>query len=187
MSEFYTSTDHFVLIPALMLALFGCAVLLFDFFIFPEPKQRKWLISFLVIGLAFTGAGLWRQQSFLSANGLAEITAFNGTLTVDGFALFFNWLFIAISLVVALVSYRFLEIEGEHHGEYYGLILLAQCGMYFMATGTDLITLFVGLEQTHGIPSFLARSRAKVLLLGDDQPADDVNQHPRESGGRNRE
>jgi NADH-quinone oxidoreductase subunit N len=129
-----------------MLALFGCAVLLFDFFIFPKPEQRKWLIVFLVIGEVFTGAGLWRQGNFLSANSLAEITAFNGTLTVDGFALFFNWLFIAIALVVAIVSYRYLEIEDEHHGEYYGLILLSQAGMFFMATGTDLVTLFIGIE-----------------------------------------
>jgi len=146
MSEFYTSTDHFVLIPALMLALFGCAVLLFDFFIFPEPKQRKWLIVFLVIGEIFTGAGLWRQQSFLAANGLTELTAFGGTLTLDGLALFFNWLFVAIAVIVAIASYRYLEIEGEHHGEYYGLILLAQCGMFFIATGGDLVTLFVGVE-----------------------------------------
>jgi NADH-quinone oxidoreductase subunit N len=47
---------------------------------------------------------------------------------------------------VALVSYKYLEIAGEHHGEYYGLILFAQCGMYFLATGTDLVTLFIGLE-----------------------------------------
>ena len=146
MSEFYTSTDHFVLIPAIMLALFGCAILLFDFLIFPAAKQRKWLLVFLVIGLAFTGTGLWRQHSFLTTNGLTEITAFQGTLTVDGFALFFNWIFLAASLIVAIASYKYLEIEGEHHGEYYGLILLAQCGMYFLATGTDLITLFIGLE-----------------------------------------
>ena len=37
MSEFYTSTDHFVLLPALLLALFGCATLLFDFWVFPKP------------------------------------------------------------------------------------------------------------------------------------------------------
>ncbi len=176
MSPYYTSTDHFVLIPALMLALFGCAILLFDFFIFPEAKQRKWLIVFLVIGLGFTGAGLWRQQNFLAANNLTELTAFNGTLTVDGFSLFFNWLFLAISLIVALVSYRYLEIEGEHHGEYYGLILLAQCGMYFMATGTDLITLFLGLELMalcfYVLVGFLRNQRRsneaamKYLLLG---------------------
>jgi NADH-quinone oxidoreductase subunit N len=45
-----------------------------------------------------------------------------------------------------LISYKYLEVEGEHHGEYYGLILLANCGMFFLATGTDLITLFIGLE-----------------------------------------
>jgi NADH-quinone oxidoreductase subunit N len=146
MSQFYTSTDHFVLIPALMLALFGSAIFLFDFLIFPEPKQKKWLLLFLMLGLAFTGAGLWRQQSFLATQGVQEITAFQGTLTVDGFALFFNWIFLAASLVVGLISYKYLDIEGEHHGEYYGLILLAQCGMYFLATGTDLVTLFIGLE-----------------------------------------
>ena len=47
---------------------------------------------------------------------------------------------------MAVVSYNYLEIAGEHHGEYYGLILFAQCGMFFLATGTDLVTLFVGLE-----------------------------------------
>ena len=50
------------------------------------------------------------------------------------------------ALLVAIVSYKYLEIAGEHHGEYYGLILFAQCGMYFLATGTDLVTLFIGLE-----------------------------------------
>jgi NADH-quinone oxidoreductase subunit N len=61
-------------------------------------------------------------------------------------ALFFNWIFLAASLIVALVSYNYLEIEGEHRGEYYGLILLANCGMFFLAAGTDLVTLFIGLE-----------------------------------------
>ena len=41
MSEFYTATDHFTIIPALMLALFGCAILLIDFMIFPDPRQRR--------------------------------------------------------------------------------------------------------------------------------------------------
>jgi NADH-quinone oxidoreductase subunit N len=146
MSQFYTNTDHFVLVPAIMLALFGCAVLLFDFLIFPDPRQRKYLVFFVVLGLVFTGGALWRQQAFLSAQGLDRITAFGGALTIDGFALFFNWIFLAASLIVALISYKYLDTVGEHHGEYYGLILLANCGMYFLAAGTDLITLFIGLE-----------------------------------------
>ena len=50
------------------------------------------------------------------------------------------------TLIVAIVSYNYLEIEGEHHGEYYALMLFAQCGMFFLAAGTDLVTLFIGLE-----------------------------------------
>src|SRR5713101_1986408 len=146
MSQFYTTTDHFVLIPAIMLALFGCAILLFDFLVFPNPKQRKWLLLFVVLGLGFTGYGLWRQQAFLAANGLNQLTAFQGALTIDRFALFFNWVFELATLIVAIVSYHYLEIEGEHHGEYYALLLFAQCGMFFLAAGTDLVTLFIGLE-----------------------------------------
>ena len=44
------------------------------------------------------------------------------------------------------MSYKYMEIAGEHHGEYYGLLLLAQCGMFFLASGYELVTIFIGLE-----------------------------------------
>ena len=146
MSQYYTSMDHFTIIPAVMLALFGCAVLLFDFLIFPDPRQRKFLLIFVALAEGFAGFGLYRQQAWLSANGVTQLTGFGGSVTVDGFGIFFNWIFVAAALLVAMASYQYLETAGEHHGEYYGLILLAQCGMYFLATGTDLVTLFIGLE-----------------------------------------
>ena len=145
-SQYYTSLDHFTIIPAVMLALFGCAVLLFDFLIFPDPRQRKWLLIFVALAEGFTGFGLYRQQAWLSANGVTQLAGFSGSVTVDGFGIFFNWIFLAAAILVAVASYQYLEIAGEHHGEYYGLILFAQCGMYFLATGTDLVTLFIGLE-----------------------------------------
>jgi len=143
MSQFYTSTDHFVLVPALMLALFGCATLLFDFLV---PNQRRFLIAIVIAGLAFTGYGLWQQQTYLASSGAPDLVAFQGSVTIDGFAIFFNWIFLAATFIVTIVSYKYLEIEGEHHGEYYALLLFAQCGMYFLAAGTDLVTLFIGLE-----------------------------------------
>src|SRR5271157_5237968 len=146
MSQFYTSADHFAIIPAVMLALFGCAILLFDFLIFPDPRQRKWLVIFVALAEGFTGFGLYRQYAYLTANGLSELTGFQGSVTVDGFGIFFNWIFVVAALMVAVVSYKYLEIAGEHHGEYYALMLFAQCGMFFLATGTDLVTLFIGLE-----------------------------------------
>jgi len=176
MSQFYTSTDHFSIMPALMLAMFGCAILLFDFWIFPDPRQRKWLLLFVALAEGFTGYGLMRQMSWLTAQGTAEMTGFQGSVTIDGFSIFFNWIFIAAAMIVAIVSYKYLENAGEHHGEYYSLILFAQCGMYFLATGTDLITLFIGLElmalSFYVMVGFLRREKRsneaaiKYLLLG---------------------
>ena len=45
-----------------------------------------------------------------------------------------------------LMSAPYLRVEGLRAGEYYFLILCATLGMMFMASGVDLITLFIGLE-----------------------------------------
>jgi NADH-quinone oxidoreductase subunit N len=174
MSEYYTSTDHFVLLPAIMLALFGCAILLFEFLIGGGPKQRRWLVALGFAGLAFTGRALWMQQAAL--NGGAQMSAFKGSLLVDGFSLLFNWIFLFTSAIVLLISYKYLEIENENHGEYYGLVLFAQCGMFFLACGNDLVTIFIGLELMalcfYIMVGFLRNERRsneaamKYLLLG---------------------
>jgi NADH-quinone oxidoreductase subunit N len=127
----------------------------------------------LILGEGFTGFGLWKQQANL-ATGVIE--AFHGSLVADGFSIFFNWIFIAATLIVAIVSYKYLEIEGEHHAEYYSLMMFAQCGMFFLAAGTDLVTLFIGLElmalSFYVMVGFLRTSKRsneaamKYLLLG---------------------
>ena len=66
MNQFYTSTDHFVLVPAIMLALFGCAILLFDFLVFPDPQQRK-----LAAPVRGPGRGLHRLRPVAAADYLA--------------------------------------------------------------------------------------------------------------------
>jgi NADH-quinone oxidoreductase subunit N len=146
MSQYYSVTDHFVLVPAIMLALFACAILLFDFLVFPDPRQRKYLLFFVILGEGFAGYGLWSQHAHLVADGANAYEAFNGALTADGFSIFFNWIFLIATVIVAIVSYKYLEVEGEHHGEYYSLMMFAQCGMFFLAAGKDLVTLFIGLE-----------------------------------------
>jgi len=172
LSRFYTSTDHFTIAPAIMMALFGCAILLFDFF--PFLSRRRDLLVLLGIGEGFAGFGLIRQQQHLVPGGVLE--GFGGTVTIDSFSIFFNWIFLIAALVVAITSYKYLEVAGENHGEYYGLILFAQCGMYFLATGTDLVTLFIGLELMaltfYVMVGFLRSDRRsneaaiKYLLLG---------------------
>lgn len=174
-SPYYTATDHFVLLPVILLGLFGCATLLFDFWVFPRAEQRRWLLLFVLLGEAFAGVAFWRQQSFLLSHG-GVISAFNGSLVVDQFGLFFQWILLATTVLVGLISYRYLEIKDEHHGEYYGLLLLAQVGMFFLACGAELVTLFVGLETMavtfYVLVGFLRREQRsneaalKYLLLG---------------------
>lgn len=100
---------------------------------------------FLVLGEVFAGVAFWRQQDFLNTHG-GELTAFGGALVADHYALFFHWIFLLTTLLVGLISYRYLEVRDEHHGEYYGLLMLAQTGMFFLASGTELVTIFIGLE-----------------------------------------
>ncbi|HLK66483.1 MAG TPA: NADH-quinone oxidoreductase subunit N [Bryobacteraceae bacterium] len=148
MSQPYSLIDHFSIMPAVMLALFGCAILLFDNFPFVGPlfPDRKYLPSFVILAEILTGIALYKQTAWLAEYGQTSLAGFQGSVTVDGFGIFFNWIFVVAAIIVALVSYKYLEVTGEHHAAYYALVLFAQCGMYFLAAGTDLVTLFIGLE-----------------------------------------
>jgi NADH-quinone oxidoreductase subunit N len=85
-------------------------------------------------------------------------------------------LFLAGAAIAILMSVRYLEIEDEHHGEYYALMLLSVVGMMCMAGGTDIVLIFIGLElmaiSTYVLVGFLRRDRRsneaalKYLLLG---------------------
>ena len=144
----YTSTDHLALLPAIVLVLFACATLLLDVVGKAVGTSRRWLPAFALTGLAVTAFSFWRQWSAMRASGVSELTAAGGAVTLDGLAFFTNALVLGATALLFLTSYRFLDIQRENKGEYYGLALLAEAGMYFMATGSDLVTLFLGLELT---------------------------------------
>jgi hypothetical protein len=107
MSQFYTSTEQFAIAPAIILALFGCA-LLFDFWIPPEPRRKKWLVAFVALAEGLAGWGLYNQSAYLGVGGYTELTAFHGSVTVDSYSIFFNWIFAIAALIVAAASYKYL-------------------------------------------------------------------------------
>ncbi|MCX6641125.1 MAG: NADH-quinone oxidoreductase subunit N [bacterium] len=72
--------------------------------------------------------------------------AFYGQVSGDGFASFFNLIFLLVAFLVVLTSPSYLKRSGSNYGEYYVLLLLAVLGMTFMASGTDLLIIFLGLE-----------------------------------------
>ena len=173
-NDYFTPTDFFLVKPAILLALFGCGILLTDFL---HERRHKYLNAVTaLLGLGFTGFQLVLIQRAMSQEGYIEISGFQGALVMDGFALFFCWVFLIATAIAILFSIRYLEIEGEHHGEYYALMLFSLVGMYFLATGMDLITLFIGLEtmalSVYVLAGFLRGDRRsneaalKYFLLG---------------------
>ena len=146
----YSSTDQFVLLPGLLLALFGCAALLLEVFsrrgAHNGPAAWPVLPAITLLGLAFTGASLWRQYQYLVNTSSVELLAFDGALGIDRYSIFFNALFTLSTALVTLVSVRYWRNSGEQGSECYALMLFAQCGMFVLAGGRDLITLFMGLE-----------------------------------------
>ena len=71
-----------------------------------------------------------------------------GTLSVDRFALFFNFLVLAATALVIIASSDYVKRMQQFRGEYYGLILFSATGMMLLAAATELITIYISLELT---------------------------------------
>src|SRR5262245_23241068 len=165
MQQFFQLQDLFAIAPEVYLAVFGMIILLFDLVV---PQKSK-LGVFALAGLAAAGVILYRWH------GLEGI-AYGGLMTFDSFSWFFRLIFLIAAVLSIIISLKYLDIEREHHGEYYALILFATMGMMFMAGAMDLITLYIGLEtmaiSTYILVGFLRSNQRsneaslKYFLLG---------------------
>ena len=79
---------------------------------------------------------------------------FDGRYVVDDFALILKALFLLVGYVVVLLSQTELEEGGYYQGEYYLLLLVSVLGMVMMASGRDLVSVFVALELL-SIPAYM--------------------------------
>ena len=100
--------------------------------------------------------------------------AFSGMISVDAFALFFNFLFAGTAAIVVLSSIDSLR-QNRFAPEYYALVMTSAAGMMLLASAIDLIAIFVALELTaislYILVALLKDGRSseaglKYLLLG---------------------
>ena len=70
----------------------------------------------------------------------------NALFTYDAFAGVMILLFQIVALLTALVTVSSSETTRLHYGAFNSLLLGATVGMMFVATGNDLITIFLGVE-----------------------------------------
>jgi NADH-quinone oxidoreductase subunit N len=133
----YSPSDFAALTPEFVLTGVALLVLLLDAFV---PKARHGVIAWISLaGLAVTAVTLVPYAG-------AHTTAVRGMIAVDGFATFFQILFLFAAGLTILMSPRYLQVEGARPGTYYFLVLSATLGMMFMASALDLVTIFIGLE-----------------------------------------
>ncbi len=176
-TEFFHPADFRLILPQVQLALFGLGILLTDFLL--EPRYKYWNAVMAMLGVGFSGYTLWTLRNAVQlaqAQREAGLIGFNNCVLVDPFFIFFGFIFLAATALVILLSVRYMEIEGEHHGEYYALMLFATVGMMFMVSGIDIIVQFIALETMaisfYVLAGFLRSDRRsnegalKYLLLG---------------------
>ena len=132
----FTAADFYYLLPELLLTGGALLVLVMDVLL---PRRDWATFGMTLLTLAVTGAAV------IGFTGV-DTTISAGLLAIDGFATFFKSIVIVSALLTVLMSPSYLRVETVRPAEYYFLILCATLGMLFMASGVDLITLFIGLE-----------------------------------------
>lgn len=126
--------------PELIVCLVGVAVMLVD--AFGRPSQRWITGSIALAGLvAAAAASIWLWLAWMGPS-----QAFNGMIVLDGLRLGFTLVFILVSALTILVSMVWVENERLPAGEFHSLLLFATAGMMLMASGGDLVIIFLGLE-----------------------------------------
>ena len=132
------------ILPELVVIATAIAVLLADL-VLPE-RGKKTLCH---LGIAGTAVAILAALSL----GPGRIDGFSGMIVHDGMGLFVTLVVLATALLTLLMATGYSEWEGTQKGEFYALLLFSTAGMLFMAKGTDLMTVFLGLE-TMSIPIY---------------------------------
>src|SRR6266508_1406962 len=150
-----------LLAPVLAIVLSGIVVLLIDLIITDWVSRRPlmWISALgVLISLVLCG-WLWLA-------GYVGKTAFGGFLVVDGFALFFQALFLLAALLVILSASTFADRAELIEAEFYVVTLLATGGLMLMAAGNELMTIYLALEVTSLALAFLAAWNKRDAIAG---------------------
>jgi len=132
-----TANDILPIYPELILTMLVLLVLTVDLFL---ARKDKWLLTPLtVIGLILVGI------SCLETWGINS-TIFAGFYRVDDLGVFFKVATVVIGILSALFAPSYLNQRRLPLGEFNVILLFSVTGMFVLASASDLITLFIGLE-----------------------------------------
>src|SRR5437870_2411761 len=162
------AVEYVRILPELVLSIFGMVVMVVDPLI-DERRNQRTLGNIALLGsLAAIVATLYQSQF--------PGPGFWYMVNVDTFSVFFHFLVTAVTAIVILTSYEYMEVQQIRAGEYYGLILFGAVGMCLMSSAVELVLIFIALEissiSTYILAGFRRRSAisseasVKYFLLG---------------------
>jgi NADH-quinone oxidoreductase subunit N len=160
--------EYVRILPEIVLSLFGMAIMVLDPLVDERASQKSLGVLALIGAVAAIAATLYQSRY----PGLA----FWGMVKVDTFSIFFHVVVTAITAVVILTSYEYMEVQQIRAAEYYGLILFGAVGMCLMSSAVELVLIFIALEissiSTYVLAGFRRRAAIsseaslKYFLLG---------------------
>ena len=130
----------------------------------------------LIIPMGFAISQVFLVGPLVANHTLPGIHAFFGMFTVDQYAMFFDIIFLMIAAVIILSSYSYVGKYVKADGEFYTLMLFSVTGMMFLASTTELLTIYISFELT-SFPLYVmagllrtgersAEAAVKFVLLG---------------------
>ena len=146
--------DLYVISPYLGVAGTALLVILLDLVVTKKGLLPIFAILGLLAPLALTLIQAFDLNDSLNLVKGSELLATSepsvllGSLSVDRFAIFFNFLVLAAAALVIMSSTDYLRQMNQYQGEYYGLILFSATGMMLLSAATELITIYIAVELT---------------------------------------
>jgi NADH-quinone oxidoreductase subunit N len=128
--------------PEIIITVFSLIILMLQAF---TPVRGKDYFAYVsLIGILIAAVVVTYCPSAFEVKLIEN--SFSGMWVVDNYSRFFKLIFLLGSGLTILISINYVAHEGIQHGEYFALILFATLGMMIMASGADLVVIFLGLE-----------------------------------------
>jgi NADH-quinone oxidoreductase subunit N len=132
------------LAPEIILTFFGVIVMMAAPFFeraigTTQPRGAHWLTYISIAGVAVAFVATIHHRGNAGP-------AFYGLIAKNSFSVYLDCVILGAALLVLLGSAGYLERENMAPGEFCALVLFAATGMCVMASATELVTIFIGLE-----------------------------------------
>ncbi len=147
--------DYIRILPEIVLSIFGIVIMLLDPVMDERSSQRTLGGIALVGAIAAMAATLFQAQPQYWGLGFWKM------VQVDAFSVFFHLVVTAVTILVILSSYEYMEVQQIRAGEYYALVLFGAVGMSLMSSAVELVLIFIALEISSIATYILAGFRRK--------------------------